>query len=181
MTPRHGGFHICSVILVFLPGPVTAEDALTTYGDVGKLAIPAAAAALSLFNDDADGLKQLFVSGVATAGATYALKYSIRETRPDGGRHSFPSGHTSLAFTGAAYVHRRYGWQWGIPFELAAAIVAYSRVDARRHYWYDVVASAGIAHLSAYFLADHRDVNVRLFPLGGGHRPGFGIVSSMRF
>ena len=158
-----------------------AKNAFTTYGDVGKIALPAGAALLTWLKDDGDGATQLFASAALTAGVTYGLKYSVDERRPNGGSHSFPSGHTSFAFIGAAYVHERYGWEWGLPAELAAAAVAYSRVDGGYHHWYDVAASAGIAHLSAYFLVDHHDDNVTLMPMIGGRKPTFGIVGSWRF
>lgn len=170
----------CMCPLVFT-APAWSKSALTSYGDVAQYALPAGAALLSALKGDGEGAAQLFASGAVTAGLTYGLKYAVDERRPNGGRYSFPSGHTSFAFIGAAYVHERYGWEWGVPAELAAAVVGYSRVDAKAHHWYDVVASAGIAHLSAYFLVDHRDSNVMLLPMVGGRKPAFGIVGSIRF
>ena len=84
------------------------------------------------------------------------LKYAVDDTRPNGGRRSFPSGHTAWAFTGAAFIHHRYGWEWGVPTEIAAAAVAISRIDGNYHRWRDVIASAAIAHASAYFLVSLR-------------------------
>jgi membrane-associated phospholipid phosphatase len=161
--------------------PARASDAFTTYGDVARYALPAGAAILALGKDDTEGLKQLLASGAVTIGATYALKYAVDDTRPNGGRRSFPSGHTAWAFTGAAYIHHRYGWEWGVPAELAAAAVAVSRVDGNYHRWRDVVASAVIAHTSAYFLVDRLDERVTLMPMIGGREPAFGIVGSVRF
>lgn len=158
-----------------------AKDGLTAYGDVAQYALPAGAALISLWRGDSEGLAQFAESGAATLAATYALKYVVNERRPDGGSYSFPSGHSALAFTGAAYVHERYGWQWGLPAELAAGLVAYSRVDAKRHYWHDVIASAALAHLSAYLLVDHRDAGVTLLPMVGGRKPAFGIMGAVRF
>ncbi len=168
-------------IALLAASPAGAKDAFTTTGDIGRFAIPAAGAALALFTDDREGLKQFFTSGAATLGVTYGLKYTVNETRPDGGAYSFPSGHTSSAFLGSAYIHHRYGWRWGIPAELAAAAVAYSRVKANRHHWHDVLASAGIAHLSAYLLVDRRDTNVVLMPMVSGPRRTWGIQAAMRF
>jgi len=158
-----------------------AKGAFESYGDVGQYALPAIAGLLALSKDDRDGIAQLAVSGAVSVGTTVALKYAVDETRPNGGRYSFPSGHTSLAFAGAAFIHERYGWEWGIPAELAAAAVAWSRVDAGQHHWYDVLASVGIAHASAFFLVDHKESNVTLFPMVGGRKPSFGIVGSIRF
>lgn len=168
--------------LALLPfAPALAGDTFTTYGDIGRYALPAGAAILSLTQDDTDGLKQLLASGAVTLGATYALKYAVDDTRPNGGRRSFPSGHTAWAFTGAAFIHYRYGWEWGLPAELAASAVAISRVEGDFHRWRDVIASAVIAHTSAYFLVEHMNENVTLLPMIGGRKPVFGIVGSLRF
>ncbi len=161
--------------------PAFAGETFTTYGDVGRYALPAGAAILSLTQDDTAGLKQLLASGAVTLGATYALKYAVDDTRPNGGRRSFPSGHTAWAFTGAAFIHYRYGWEWGLPAELAATAVAVSRVDGNFHRWRDVIASAVLAHTSAYFLVEHLDENVTLMPMIGGRKPAFGIVGALRF
>lgn len=158
-----------------------ADDAFTTYGDVARYALPAGAATLVLSKNDAAGLNQLLASAAVTLGATYALKYAVDDTRPNGGRRSFPSGHTAWAFTGAAFIHHRYGWKWGVPAELAATAVAISRVDGDYHRWRDVVASAAIAHLSAYVLVDRLDERVTLMPMFGGREPAFGIVGAVRF
>lgn len=161
--------------------PGLAGETFTTYGDIGRYALPAGAAILSLSQNDAEGFKQLLASGAVTLSATYALKYAVDDTRPNGGRRSFPSGHTAWAFTGAAFIHQRYGWAWGVPAELAATAVAVSRVDGDFHRWRDVIASAVIAHASAYFLVDRIDENVTLLPMVGGRKPAFGIVGSLRF
>jgi hypothetical protein len=79
---------------------------------------------------------------------TGALKYSVNETRPNGGAHSFPSGHTSAAFTGAEFIRKEYGWGWGAPAYFAAGFVAWSRVEADKHYTHDVLAGAAIGILA---------------------------------
>jgi hypothetical protein len=79
---------------------------------------------------------------------TAALKHAVGETRPDGGSYSFPSGHTSMAFTGAEFIRKQYGTAWGAPAYLAAGFVAWSRVEANRHYTHDVLAGAAIGILA---------------------------------
>lgn len=158
-----------------------AGDAFTVYGDAARYILPAGAATLSLARDDTLGFTQLLASGALTLGATYALKHAIDDTRPNGGRRSFPSGHTAWAFAGAAFVQQRYGWRWGVPAELAAAAVAVSRIDGNYHRWRDVAASAAIAHLSAYILVERLDERVKLVPMMGGRESAFGIVGAIRF
>ena len=85
-----------------------------------------------------------------TAGVTYALKYGIDERRPDGGNQSMPSGHSSISFSSAEYLRKRYGWEYGVPAYAAASFVAYSRVESREHHPQDVIAGAGIGILSSY-------------------------------
>lgn len=163
------------------PSNAAAGEAFSTYADMTRYALPAGAAILALSKDDGDGLKQLLASGAVTLGATYALKYAIDDTRPNGGRRSFPSGHTASAFAGAAFVYRRYGWRWGLPAEIAATAVAISRVDGNYHRWRDVIASAAIAHASAFFLVDRIDERVTLMPMVGGREGAFGIAGAIRF
>ncbi len=85
-----------------------------------------------------------------TAAVTYGLKYTISESAPNGDSHSFPSAHTSLSFTSAEFLRKRYGWEYGIPAYVAATFVAVSRVEAKDHYTHDVLAGAAIGIASGY-------------------------------
>lgn len=89
---------------------------------------------------------------------THALKYGFNETRPNGGKHSFPSGHTSAAFTGAEFIRKEYGWWWGLPAYAVASYVGWSRVESREHYTRDVVAGAAIGILANH---DLRELHTR--------------------
>jgi hypothetical protein len=79
---------------------------------------------------------------------TYAMKYSIRRTRPDGTRFSFPSGHTAVAFASATVLQRNFGWKAGIPAYGMAAFVAGSRLQTRRHHLSDVAFGAALGILA---------------------------------
>ena len=84
---------------------------------------------------------------------------------------SFPSGHTSTAFAAAGFLHRRYGWKWGLPAAAAAALVGASRVQSKDHYWHDVVVGAAIGETTAFLIAKPRDRGVVILPwsqAGGG-------------
>jgi hypothetical protein len=89
---------------------------------------------------------------------TQGLKYAFNETRPNGGTHSFPSGHTSIAFMGAEFIRKEYGWLWGIPAYLGAGYVGWSRVESREHYTRDVLAGAAIGILVNH---DFREFHTR--------------------
>jgi membrane-associated phospholipid phosphatase len=106
---------------------------------------------LILYNSDWKGLVEVAESTAVTVGVTSGLQVvAVNEERPNGGSHSFPSGHASFSFTMAEFMRKRYGWEYGIPAYVAASFVGYSRVEANDHYTHDVVAGAAIGILSSY-------------------------------
>jgi membrane-associated phospholipid phosphatase len=87
----------------------------------------------------------------------------VNETRPDGGSHSFPSGHSSISFSSAEFMRERYGWAYGLPAYAAASFAGYSRVESREHYTHDVVAGAAIGIVSSYiFTKPYKGWNVQV-------------------
>jgi membrane-associated phospholipid phosphatase len=128
----------------------TATGAIESAGDALQLALPAAAGGMTLWYRDWPGTLQFGASAGVTLGVTYLLKYTVNETRPNGGSQSFPSAHTSISFSAAEFMRKRYGWEYGIPAYAAASFVAYSRVEANEHHPRDVVAGAGIGIISSY-------------------------------
>jgi membrane-associated phospholipid phosphatase len=132
--------------------PLSANASVENGGDILYKVIPAVALASTLyFEDDYSGSWQFAKSLAATELTTLLLKSAINEQRPNGECcSSFPSGHSSVAFSGASFMHFRYGWRYGIPAYVAASFVAYSRVDSRQHYSRDVVAGALVGVLSSY-------------------------------
>src|SRR5438067_2446662 len=139
-------------MLVWLGASITGEasDAIASVGDILQYALPTAAAGITLGYRDGAGAMQLGESVGMALATTYVLKYAINETRPNGGHQSFPSGHTSLSFSAAEFMRKRYGWEYGAPAYALASFVAYSRVESREHYAHDVIAGAGIGILSSY-------------------------------
>jgi len=127
-----------------------AGDGVETAGDVLQYVLPAAAAGMTLAYRDGEGALQFGESAATTLVATYGLKYAINERRPNGGHQSFPSGHSSISFSSAEFIRKRYGWEYGVPSYALASFVAYSRVEARQHYAHDVIAGAAIGILSSY-------------------------------
>jgi len=142
---------------------LSAADAMRTAGDVLMFVLPAAAGGLTLVHGDGKGTVQLGKSLGVTLGVTYAIKYSIDERRPNGGSRSFPSLHTSVSFSSAEFMRKRYGWEYGLPAYAVASFVAYSMVESRQHYTHDVVAGAAVGILSSYiFTSPYKGCYVRL-------------------
>ncbi len=91
---------------------------------------------------------ELFRAQTVAQLTTYAMKYSIRRTRPDGTRFSFPSGHTSVTFASATVLQRNFGWKVGVPAYGVAAYVAGSRLQTKRHHLSDVAFGAALGILA---------------------------------
>lgn len=147
-------FYILLVLLllfVTLSSKAQSRETIRTSGDVMSLVTPIASLVTTLALKDYEGLKQGALAGVTAVATTYALKYIVQKERPDGSNDlSFPSSHTSISFTGAAFIQRRYGWKWGAPAYLVSSYVAWSRVYGQKHDWWDVTAGAVIGIGSAY-------------------------------
>jgi len=155
-------FTILIVILLAMNNVIYAKSTTEIVGDVLQILIPAGAYGTSLYLSDKNGQMQFYKSYGTTMGATYILKYTVREKRPDSNnRDSFPSGHTSSAFAGASFIHKRYGLKYAILPYLAAIYTGYSRVYANRHHTRDVVAGAAIGILSNwYFVTPYKNLQI---------------------
>ncbi len=155
-------FTISVAILLGMSSFVYAKSTTESIGDALSIAIPTAAYGTSLYLGDKNGQMQFYKSFGTTMGATYLLKYSVREKRPDSNnKDSFPSGHTSSAFAGASFIHKRYGLKYAILPYITAIYTGYSRVHANRHHPIDVYAGAAIGILSSwYFVTPYKNLQV---------------------
>jgi membrane-associated phospholipid phosphatase len=90
-------------------------------------------------------------SFLITEGITAGLKLAVQRTRPGGGgrNSSFPSGHASAAFCGAALIERNFGWEAGLPAYAIAVVTGLSRIETGDHFPSDVLAGAAIGVLTA--------------------------------
>ena len=141
-------FVLATTLLAALPLRANAagNQTLTDAGDILRIALPVAAAGISVYKDDYTGLAQLAVSWGTTVGTAEILKQFVHERRPDGSNwKSFPSASAASAQAASAYLWHRYGWQYGLPAFGLALLTGYSRVQAKKHHWYDVAASDVIA------------------------------------
>jgi len=108
-------------------------------------ALPVATLGSSFIIGDKEGAWQFTKGLLLTAGITYGLKQGVNRQRPDkSDDNSFPSGHTSVVFHSAGYVHRRYGFKYSIPAYVIAGFTAASRIDSKKHDILDIVAGAAI-------------------------------------
>lgn len=126
------------------------QKGVRTSTDVILVALPATAIAATLIERDWEGLKQGALSAATTVGATFILKYAVKERRPDySNHHSFPSGHASITYAASTYIGRRYGWKYSIPAYALSTYTAWGRVYGRKHHWWDVVTGAAIGTASS--------------------------------
>lgn len=146
---------IATTVLLAMSQPSLAGDDVETSGDILRAAIPLTAFAYTFYKDDADGRGDFYRSFAANLIATHALKELIDKDRPDGSDdNAFPSGHTSMAFQGAAFFHQRYGLEKAWPAYLLAAYTGWTRIDADKHDEVDVLAGAAIGILSSVMLVE---------------------------
>lgn len=97
-----------------------------------------------------DQTKYLFISNVVSTGISELLKNTITKTRPNGDPQSFPSGHTTIAFTNATVLMNEFKETnpvfaySGYAFATTTGIL---RMLNNKHYVSDVLVGAGIGIL----------------------------------
>lgn len=136
------------------PSEIRREQFIQDFGDYAQH-VPALASLVTIIiKKDKKGFWQFSKSYGTTLALTYVLKVTINKPRPDGRTdgYAFPSGHTSVAFSGASFLHRRYGWKFGVPAYLLATYVAYTRVEGihDRHDGWDILGGALVGIGSTY-------------------------------
>jgi membrane-associated phospholipid phosphatase len=145
------------VLLVSISPKSTAQNSsVTSAGDIIQFVIPAAALSATIFckENEQKPTWQFFKTYGTACIAAQVIKHVVLKPRPDGtDNYSFPSGHTTSAIAGAAFIQRKYGWAYGIPSYAMASFVGYSRVQAKKHDTWDVLGGATIGIASAYIFA----------------------------
>jgi len=133
------------------------------------------------------GMAELIQSSVVAT-----IKKFSGETRPNGeSNQSFPSGHTSNAFTGAEFMRLEYKdvspW-YGVYGYVLAASTGFLRMYNNKHWLSDVLAGAGTGILStdfSYFLypkikrlfSSRHDSHTIVFPTYN-NGPGIALIKS---
>lgn len=144
-----------AILLLFIAlalhaSPLNAADTEETAGSVLAVLIPSIAYGTTFNLKDKEGRIQFYQSFFTNIAVTWTLKQTVSKTRPnEEDDESFPSGHSSVAFQGAAFIHKRYGWKYAVPAYLGSAFVAWSRVESDNHYVVDVVSGAAIGIVSS--------------------------------
>lgn len=118
--------------------PLAAVYALNAVGVKGKN---------NFGNRTAIAIKSLLLNDFVVSN----LKRWSGSERPNGSPHSFPSGHTSVAFAMAQFMHHEFGeksvW-FSVGAYSCAATVGIMRVAKNAHWISDVVVGAGFGMLS---------------------------------
>ena len=150
-------FIVLLAFLLSLPSNVNAQlldpesESVEKSGDIILLALPASAALTTVFMKDRKGLWQFTKSFATNLVITGGLKYTVNKRRPfNSGGQAFPSGHTSITFQAASFVHRKYGFKYSIPAYVLAGWTGYSRIYATRHDGWDVLAGAVVGIGSSF-------------------------------
>ncbi|MDH3226823.1 MAG: phosphatase PAP2 family protein [Thermoleophilia bacterium] len=113
--------------------------------------------------------KTLLVTGAIVGG----LKVTINRTRPNNAGHSFPSGHTAVAFAGASVLDEHFGWKVGVPAYGLATFTGLGRMEDNKHYLSDVIAGATIGLLVGRAIPSRYRDNLSAF--GGPDRIGVSV------
>lgn len=143
-----------------------------------------------------DQTKYLLFSQLFSSTITHSLKQITKKTRPNGNEFSFPSGHTTFAFTNATVLKNE--------FEESSPLLAYSgysfavatgtfRMINNKHWLSDVLVGAGIGILCTeivYYFEPlksfnpfKKSKNVSILPqiLSQKNSTGYGIYYSYSF
>ncbi len=161
-----------------LASPAEASDrGWAKASDVGRDVLFYTALGYPAVQGDWDGLGRAALTLGSTRLITDGLKDVVGEERPDGSDNkSFPSGHTSMSFAAAGTLHKRYGWEIGLPAHAVAAFVGAARVKANKHYVHDVIAGAAIGEAAAWLITRRKSDKVQWMPWGDAHGAGVAVL-----
>lgn len=145
------------------PGEVRSEKVLRGVDDYGRFVNTALQVCLPLLYGDRTGLLQLGGVALASVAATHGFKRLFNDwsvegirlgQRPsgDGSRHNMPSGHSSMAASGAWFVIRRYGHKWAWVTLPILALTMSGRVGLDAHTLPAVLAGAVLGVLTTELL-----------------------------
>ena len=141
-------------------------------GNHGPEILTAGMYAYYLFGEDEYAFEKAFVfteSMLIAQGITFGTKYAVNKERPDESNYlSFPSGHTTHAFTVGMWmsmdIYRSQKFHENIYMAslplIYASYIGWTRIDAKKHSFKDVSMGAFIGSVTSYLMYDfHFDKN----------------------
>lgn len=145
------------LLALFFLSPAHARGEFEKVGDVLTLA-PVGVLIVSLGMQDYEGAAQLVAGSLVTQGVIEVVKKSFQFAHDRGGASldfakrpccddwkGMPSGHAGGSFSAAGFVYYRYGWKPALPLIGLGIITDASRVVARKHTIWQVLAGSAIA------------------------------------
>ncbi|MDR1285208.1 MAG: phosphatase PAP2 family protein [Campylobacteraceae bacterium] len=151
-----------------------AKSGVEEVGDYMQVVVPVYAFGMAMNEKDLEGVKQFAYSFAAMEASVYGLKGIVSEERPhSNNKNAFPSGHTASAFSGATFIHQRYGFKKAVIPYLMAGFTGYSRIEADKHRFPDVVAGAVISSLMTWIFISEYDTAVQVDIRPDGVKFGF--------
>ena len=172
---------ILGAVLAEFPAFADNKFSIERIGDVLTFALPAYAAGMTFMDSDYKGLVELGLSLGGSQLAIAGLQSLVKEPRPNGGKNGFPSGHAGAAFSGATFIHKRYGIRPAIVPYTLATFVGFSRVHAKWHYVHDVVAGAAVSALFTWCLVDRIEKETGVLVNASASPQDFHLGFNMRF
>ena len=170
------------IFLLFCSKNANAGSSIKKAGDWLMLILPAFSLGLAVADSPKSTLE--FVNHFLFSNLTVSISQRVLNLkRPDDSIFSFPSGHTVAAFSGASYIRVKYGFKYAIAPYLLAGFVGYSRMDAGRHFFRDIIGSIIVSELTAMWLVkakvntDARQLNFIVNP----SRQEFGFNFNYKF
>lgn len=143
------------VTLVLLsPTSLHAQLDWRDVGDILQVLLPLSAYSATAIHQDLHGAWEFTEAFSTSLASSTALKYTVDRERPNGSVRSFPSGHTTSAFSAATFLQKRYGVWYGIPAFGLATLTGYSRVKSHQHWTSDVVAGAALGVATNLYFTD---------------------------
>lgn len=101
----------------------------------------------------------------------FVLKKAFHTRRPNGDREGFPSGHVTAAVTLATLLTEHFGLYPGLAGFTFAGLVAYHRMDYRKHDLSDVIFATALGYVVAHAVGEEDEelplVHARIVPAFG--------------
>ena len=121
------------------------SPSVTDFGNsFGTRYVNVLVAAIQMIWDRSNGLSH--IEGLlGTTVMVLAAKKSVHRTRPNGeNEDSFPSGHSSIAFTSSGSLSYAYGWKAAVPAYSLTTLTLLARLQDNKHWLSDVVMATSI-------------------------------------